>query len=655
MGKIYVCVLLLFMTTGVVAVDSLQISIYVSSTGNDASRGTIDAPFLTFERAVEQVKQLRNNRPRNSITVYFRGGEYPVFNEIHVTKEASGSINAPVVFKSYPGEKPVFKGSMAITNWKSDIREQIVVADLKAAGIDNYGDPVRPGKRPELFYKGKIQTLARWPDKGFTYAGKALGKTPIPMALNGASGTKEGIFAYLDDRIDRWKQETDPKIAGYWFWDWACGYQDISEIDTESRTIHVKKEEAYRHGLRFYGLNLLCELDSPEEWYLDRKNGKLYWYPPAEADNVREGVTLSMLDSPYMVRMEDCSFVTLEGLSFEETRGSGISIEGGESCRIMDCRLERIGSDGIVINQGKDHQIEGCLLRTIGYTGVELLGGDRKTLTPAGHVLTQTIVEHFSLFGRVYCPAVKANGCGFYIANNYFAHASSSAMSLGGNDIIAEYNHIEDVVTESDDQGGFDLYLNPSFRGLVLRYNRWSNINGGTHYGAAGIRLDDLITGIEIYGNVFERCGSFEFGAIQLHGGSENRIEDNLFYQCPMAVSFTPYGKENWEKTFATLDKILYREVDINSLLFRRKYPDLRDLGKYIDVNLIRNNLLVDCDSLFFRDNGIQITANNRMIMSEDKPVDTFCNAAFLHPLGIKAIPIEKMGVTNNRWKNNTK
>ncbi|MFQ8807343.1 MAG: hypothetical protein ACLR8Y_22940 [Alistipes indistinctus] len=52
----------------------------------------------------------------------------------------------------------------------------------------------------------------------------------------------------------------------------------------------------YKDGLRYRALNLLCELDTPGEWYIDRAKGLLYWYPSVEAsyDN-RVALTVSML------------------------------------------------------------------------------------------------------------------------------------------------------------------------------------------------------------------------------------------------------------------------------------------------------------------------------------------------------------------------
>jgi hypothetical protein len=273
-------------------------------------------------------------------------------------------------------------------------------------------------------------------------------------------------------------------------------------------------------------------------------------------------------------------------------------------------------------------------------------------LKHAGHVCSNTLIEDYERFNRTYHGAFTAKGCGITIRNCVMRDAPSSAMSLEGNDLVAEYNLIERVAHESDDQGGFDLYLNPSMRGIVLRYNHWKDMRGGTRYGVAGIRLDDLISGVQIYGNVFERCGSIEFGGVQIHGGSDNVIEDNLFYDCPYAVSFTPYGDSLWHATWERIREDVYAEVEMDSPEFLLRYPEARDWGRHIDVNVVRSNLLVDCGELFFRDTKPQISAGNVQLSSEGRGVAHFCSPEILNPLGIREIPLERMGIISNKWLN---
>ena len=590
-------------------------------------------------------------------TVYFHGGTYPLASPIAI----KGAKH--LVLAACPGEKPVFSGSVALSGWKKvrdakilrripskAARERLYWTDLAKQGICDLGDPVKDRKRPALFYDGKAQTLARYPDSGFVVSPKALGPTEIPPVENGNSGTVEGIFAYDDPRLDRWAEERDPWAMGYWFYDWTEACRAITEVDPKARTMTVKGGKAFRHGLRFFGFNLLCELDSPGEWYIDRSNSRLYWYAPEGADFSK--TSFAVLGAKAMLSLEDCEDVTLDELSFVESRGGALRVTGGREVRILNCRIENMGDAAIKVDGGRRHLIDGCVLRHLETSGVTLRGGDRKSFTRADHLITNTLIEDYERFHRTYNGAFTGTGCGITISHCVLRDGPSSAISLEGNDLVAEYNIIEEVARESDDQGGFDLYLNPSMRGLVLRYNLWRNIRGGTRYGVAGIRLDDLISGVQITGNVFDRCGSIEFGGVQIHGGSENVIEDNLFFDCPYAVSFTPYGDSLWHATWERIRGNISKQVDMFSDEFLLRYPEVREMGRNIDVNIVRNNLLVDCGALYFREAVRQIGANNVSVASDGRTLEDLCDPELLKSFGIKRIPIGEMGIISNKWLN---
>jgi hypothetical protein len=187
-------------------------------------------------------------------------------------------------------------------------------------------------------------------------------------------------------------------------------------------------------------------------------------------------------------------------------------------------------------------------------------------------------------------------------------------------------------------------------RGIVMHYNHWRDIRGGTRYGVAGIRLDDLISGVEIRGNLFERCGSVEFGGVQIHGGCDNVIEENVFFDCPYAVSFTPYGDSLWHATWDRIRERICREVDMESEAFLTRYPEARNWGRTIDVNVVRQNLLVECDSLYFRATTPQIEGGNVSVSSGGRDAAYFCTPDILHPLGIREIPLGEIGIRKNKW-----
>jgi len=649
--------ILAFIIVGTVLCVAQRTTIYVASDGNDEANGSMVAPFASFNRAASAVNDLMG-KGSDTIFVYFRGGEYHLTDCVVV--DGKNNNSRPVVFTSYPGEKAIFLGSTGLCKWKRvndqavlkrvspQVRKYLFEADLN--GLD-LGNPIDGNNHPLLYFNGEEQKLARWPEEGFTYAGRALGKTEIPTVVNGNSGAVEGIFEYKDERIDKWAEEKDPKVAGYWFYDWDHEYYSVTEIDPVRKSISVNRDKWYRHGLRFYGLNLLCELDTPGEWYIDREKKKIYWYPPVDVNPIKnaEGITLSVINSKYMVELTDCRNVTIENLAFCEGRNTAIRISSGKNCVIRDCTIENMGVSAVEVKQGTEHKIQGCVIRHLGGGGLHLEGGDRKNLEYCDFDVSNNLIEDFTRFSRVYNPGIGCVCCGIHIHHNELRYAPSSAFSLAGNDVVAEFNIIENVAQESDDQGAYDLYLNPSMRGIKLRYNYWKDIVGGTRYGVGGIRLDDLISGIEIEGNIFDNCGSVEFGAVQIHGGSENFLEDNLFYKCKYAVSFTEYGVEKWTETYNSIQNILFKEVDIHSDKYLVKYPEIRELGKNIDVNVIRNNVVYGCPELFFNDGGRQITANNVEIKDDGRSVEQLCDRQLLHSMGIKAIPIEEMGIKENK------
>ena len=642
---------------------------YISADGSDQNPGTPEAPFYSLEKAKEAVRLARRDNPEKAVTIFIRGGIYNMEKPLVLTFEDSGTKNAPVVYKAAEGEEPVYTGSLELKNWQlpedattlalipAEVRGKIYVTDVKVAGVSDFGDPTEAGKRPELFCNAEIQTLARWPNEGFVKAGLAKGKTDTPPTYIGKHGTVEGVFEYLGNLQDRWAAEKDARLGGYWYWDWSDEFQKVEKVDTRTKTIYLSEpfhNYGYKDSLRYFGLNLFCEIDQPGEWYLDRADGLLYWFPPVGIDPNQVKVTLSVFSAPFMVEMKRCSNVTLQGLTFQESRGSAVLMQGGENCLISDCRFERFGKDGIHIEEGKGHGISGCLLRTLGFSGIKLKGGDRKTLAPASHFVENTVVDNFSLFKRTYEPAVYAEGCGIRISNNRFSNSSSSAMRLEGNDMIVEYNEISHVVNESDDQGGMDMWYNPSYRGIVIRYNRWSDISGGTRHGAAGVRLDDMISGVTIFGNIFERCGAQHFGGVQIHGGKDNLIENNLFYNCLAAVSFSHWAEERWLQQLESpvIKKKIYEDVDIRSDLYQSRYPELKSIRTGININTIKNNLVVDCPHFLFKDNGLQVVENNTSIVSEGKTVEEICSPEVLKNYGLQTIPIQKIGPKGNRWLN---
>lgn len=582
--------------------------------------------------------------------------------------ELKGKDGRKVLVEAAPGAVPTLRGDRMVSGFRpvrdrkvlgrlgQDARGKVLEADLKACGIKDYGSPCSRDGLFDLYWRGERQQLARYPNEGFLMSGEAKGSTRLDDVT-----FKEGVFGYMDERGSMWAEEKDPWIFGYFRWDWSDSYGKVAGIDTDEKVVTLSEPwhyYGYKSGFRYYGINLLCELDSPGEYYLDRDNGKLYWYPPEDYSKGDE-VSVSLFGGSFMLSIEDCSDVELRGISFTGGRENAIRLKGVERVLVKDVAVSGFGGDALTILPSKDVTVDKCIFKTLGHSGIQCYGGNRKALEKAGYTIMNTVVKDFSLFKHTYEPAVHFTGCGLNVSHCDFSGSTSSAMRIDGSEVLVEFNHFHDLVRESDDQGGIDMFFNYGYRGVVIRYNLWEDILGGSVCGAAGVRLDDMISGQLVYGNIFRNVGALLFGAVQIHGGKDNIVDNNVFYGCNAAISFSPWTQEKWDGYVDSdgVRKQLYEDVEIDGPLYLERYPMLKeDIRSHLNRNIIRNNLAVGCKSMYCRDNGQNEMKNNSALFIGEnaelqKPLEYYLDPAVLAGFGLKPIPYKEIGVEGSQLK----
>ena len=645
------------------------VTLYVATNGSDAAPGTRDRPFASLEQARDAIRALKRDRgalPRGGVEVVVLPGDYPRREAFALEAEDSGVESAPVTYRAARKGTARFSTAVRVRGFRpvadpailarlpEEARGKVVQCDLRAQGITDYGT-LRPrgfsagGGSPalELYFDHQPLRLARWPNDGFALTGKV---TDRGSSAEGHGGT----FAYEGDRPSRWMNAQDGWMYGTWYYHWADATTGIARIDPATHTITAAHPSGYgmREGQRWYAFNLLEELDQPGEWYLDRTTGVLYLWPPSDPD--RAVVELTMLESPLVV-MNGVSHVTLQGLTFEMGRWHGVSIAGGEQCLLAGCAVRRLGGTGVVIQGGTGHGILGCDIYTLGRGGTVVIGGDRKTLTPGNHFVENCDIHDFSRIDRAYTPAVQMEGCGNRIAHNLLHDSPHHAIRLEGNDFLVEYNEVHSVVYESDDQAGLDIFLNPTYRGNVFRYNYWHHIGSGLDTnGQAGIRLDDAISGVLMYGNVFYRCSGGDFGGVQIHGGKENIVDNNLFFQCKYGVSFSRWGEKRWREFLASdgIARELYEVVDIRKPPYATRYRTLARITEQPDVNHVWRNVALSCGTFLNHDRGIEDVRDNLVTTTNPGFADParadFALARItpeLERIGFRPIPFREIGL----------
>lgn len=335
-----------------------------------------------------------------------------------------------------------------------------------------------------------------------------------------------------------WSRPEEGEVFIFPRFNWWNNIAGIKSIDTETRTITLKNDCSYaiRPNDRYYVQNLFEELDSPGEWYLDKKDSTLYFWPPSALT----GKTVSAPALQTLVELAGTSNVTLRGFTFECCSGTAISLNNATSCLIAASIVRNVGDyngNGIVIHGGSYNGAVGNDIYQIGRSGITVDGGDRITLTPAGNVADNNYIHHVGIYYKQ-GVGVDLTGCGNRASHNLIHDTPRMGISYSGNNLVIEYNHIRHVNIETEDTGivctgGRDWI---SSRGSTVRYNFLHDSLGfgqkdgkwvSPHF-SWGVYLDDNAGGVDVIGNIIARCAS---GAIHLHNARDNWIQNNIFIE----------------------------------------------------------------------------------------------------------------------------
>ncbi len=607
------------------------VNLYVSPDGSDSWSGRLslpnqdrtDGPLATLEAARRAVRELKKTGPlpAGGVTVWIQPGQYFLRQGFELTPEDSGTAESPIVYCAAPKGEVRISGGQQLREWQKVknaaildrldpvARTEVYQADLKAHNVSDFGQMRSRGfarrETPaalELFFQDKPMTIARWPNSGFA---RIVGYPESTGDDHGGTlGKLTGGFNYEGDRPLRWRDTNDIWVHGYWAYDWANSYEHVESIDAERRLIKTSPPygnygfRAGGNGGRFYFLNILEELDQPGEWYLDRKAGILYFWPPfspatpvlSEVEGSGQGLppaqvrgligraVVSIVENP-LIQINNASYVTIRGLILEYSRGDGVQISGGSNNLVADCVIRNLGNNGATINGGNNHGATGCVIYETGDGGISVNGGNRKELTPCGHYARNNHIHHVARWSRCYAPAISMTGVGILAANNLIHDHPHCAILFWGNEHIIELNEIHHVCLETGDVGAIYTGRDYTYRGNIIRHN-FIHHTGGVGMGSMGIYMDDCVSGTVIYGNVLWKLHR----AVFLGGGRDFKVENNIFVDCDPAIELDGRGTSTapvWHNMVYKTMKQRLEDVNWKQPPYSTRYPAIADLEQY--------------------------------------------------------------------------
>lgn len=532
--------------------------LHVAPTGSDSNPGSEEKPFLTLEKARDAA---RNMDGAKTITIH--GGTYRLTKTLKIDERDSDAT-----WCAAEGQEVFVTGGIAVSlKDLKQVEDSAVLQRIPQQSRSKVVELILPGKGsggsetwplrfrgyagwPEVYVGGKSMRLARWPNEGYATIAKVLDKGSLPR--DGEKPDRGGSFKFKENNPATWKPGEPIYLGGYWCFKWYDEFLRVASIDSENKIISMAAPHQYGLGGAskglYFAINLLEELDQPGEYVYDGKRHALYMLIP---EDVKDTLHVAVLREPLVV-IKNAKGVTLKGITFENGCASAIDISDCESVRVENCTIRQMSGAGVTVNSGKACGVDRCRIHTIGKTGVSLAGGDRKTLTPSKHFVTNSEISEFARLVKTYCPAVGLAGVGQIVSNNHFYDAPHCAVLFGGNDHQIAFNHIERVCLDTSDAGAIYCGRDWTLGGNVVQGNFIHNLGASVHHENLGIYLDDMASGVEVSRNiVMDTDSGFLIG-----GGRNNVITTNLFVNCgKQSIRFDARGTGWVSKSRTWLNK----------------------------------------------------------------------------------------------------
>ncbi len=513
--------------------------------------------FSTIEQAQEYIRTIPRNG-RYGMKVFIKGSEYQLTDGLVFTKDDSGVLGNPITYSSYDGEV-VFSGTQKVDMSKAnavtsesirnripeDAVNNVLEINLAEQGLSGLGE-VYDGymyykprtKSPELIWDGEPLTRSRWPNEnGWAYVDeyKTYGTPHYGVAPD---ANDDGTSFTIKDgsvNFEKWSNAEDAVLVGSWWADWGIDYLKLDSVDVATGIIKTKTSPSKEVGGAyssncFYIENILEELDSPGEWFIDKTTDMLYVYPPTEltSDTV---VEFAVLESD-MMELNNTEHLRVENINFSGGRKNAVNMYMTDSCEISGCEIKNFLTSGVSFVKAVKSGVQSCDIKNTGSNGIYIKGNEeyRKKLIPDENYVDNCTISNVGrqfMFSSVAVAAYIEDAVGTKISNNEIYDVPNVAIMFIGNNNIIEYNDIHNAVTQTGDVGA--IYAGQRFtdQGNIIRYNYIHDINQNIsrkHSSVVGIYLDDMDSGVTAFGNIINRVHT---GAL-IGGGKNITFKNNI-------------------------------------------------------------------------------------------------------------------------------
>ncbi len=597
--------------------------LYVALNGSNENKGTINSPFLTVDKAVLEASKIR--KEYDEIYIYIREGEYAFTDTLELSDKTTGEGNARIIIKNYNNEKVFFSGGKRIPakelkpvenedngRIKKEVKDKILCVDLKKFGITEFGEirhrssvhDILPSAI-ELFVDGEEANRVTFPknEKRMLYSKADIVKNTKLKGIyfpeskdpyGGKIDTSDNypVLKYNISEADRWGKAHDAYVFGYL----GFGYFDYTvpaKFDTKKKEIQFLSSFELMAG-SYYNtysiINILEEMDTPGEYYIDSQSLILFYYPKSDF-NKDTKLVVSQLKTP-MIAIENAREIEISGITIENARGIGIYSEGSSYTKIENCIIRNCGMVGINFgygykrtvnpvhngtlipesrsigclkanhhdnplecrNGGYHNIVKDCEIYNTGCGGVVFDGGDQYNLIRGYNALVGCDIHHFNRLEKAYRPGVLMFGYGNRVSFCKIHDTPDMAAAVNGSENTFEYSEIYNSCTDCYDNAAF--YCGYRYHSL----NTFNTVIRGNYFHDNGADKCDLNEGAEGF-----RSETYD---LYFDGHSATLVEGNMFNsrntEAAVFINICAFYDKVIGNIFIDTEAIKHREFDLD-------------------------------------------------------------------------------------------
>ena len=469
-----------------------QKKIFVAANGNDTNNGSIEKPVLTVSQALFLSKKSTSSK----IKIILRKGVY--HPEATIELKATDSNKKAIQITAYKNEEVIISGSNIVNLKWSKFNSTIFSAKVN---LDFNPDA--------MFINGKTAILARYPNYDST-----------ARFFNGTAA--DAISA---ERVQKWSNPAGGFFHALHAGEWGSFHYRITGKDDQG---NLKKEGGWQNNrpsplhpkLRFVE-NIFEELDAPGEWFYNKLEQTVYYYPLDKENLENAIVEFSRLNTIFSLEGNETSpikNITISKIKFVGTkrvlmekhepllrsdwmlhRAGAITIEGSSNCSIFNCEFSQLGGTAVMVTgYNRDTTIEQNHIQYIGGSGICFVGevsavrspafkyeqfldyqkidktpGPQNNLYPKDCKVYNNLIHDIGQIEKQATGVEISMSESIFVKHNTIYNTPRAGINIGdgtwGGHTIA-YNDVFNTVLETGDHGAFNSWGRDRFWNANRKY-----------------------------------------------------------------------------------------------------------------------------------------------------------------------------------------